>query len=375
MCFCLPILDGIRTSVMASMLNEAVSDADEDLITCHVCLQEFSSLEKHKPKFLDCHNYFCVSCIQGFSNVYSVPCPTCRRLTNIEGRKIEELSTNNVVLRLVTIETNRARELAEREKKRKAEADIEAKQQLWCTDCSFLAYGGCIKDNHQIKNYKEYYQDRSSHLQSIIGDIQSSCKQALNDFKKIQEVHASILFKLNILYSEMYIRMASSKDTVAELESRLKSVNDIDISEEEEMFNLIKKINHLVVEFSGKLEETQSTKLEAGNLLRSYGNNLNEAIIMLLNDEKLGYSRRHTAVGLRCKDIDSPSCSGFSHVKETSGAPSNKKIRIIITNTRTDALPSQGPSIGRPSATNSAKTSRQPAQKPKKAVSSFQKLR
>jgi hypothetical protein len=44
----------------------------------------------------------------------------------MKGRKIEELATNNVVLRLVTIETNRARELAEREKKRKAEADIEA---------------------------------------------------------------------------------------------------------------------------------------------------------------------------------------------------------------------------------------------------------
>jgi hypothetical protein len=44
----------------------------------------------------------------------------------MKGRKIEELATNNVVLRLVTIETNRARELAEREKKRKAEADTEA---------------------------------------------------------------------------------------------------------------------------------------------------------------------------------------------------------------------------------------------------------
>jgi hypothetical protein len=41
----------------------------------------------------------------------------------MKGRKIEQLATNNVVLRLVTIETNRARELSEREKKRKAEAD------------------------------------------------------------------------------------------------------------------------------------------------------------------------------------------------------------------------------------------------------------
>ncbi len=33
------------------------------------------------------------------------------------GRQIEELATNNIVLRLVTIATDRARELAEREKK------------------------------------------------------------------------------------------------------------------------------------------------------------------------------------------------------------------------------------------------------------------
>ena len=33
------------------------------------------------------------------------------------GRPIEELATNNIVLRLVTIATDRARELAEREKK------------------------------------------------------------------------------------------------------------------------------------------------------------------------------------------------------------------------------------------------------------------
>ncbi|XP_046637047.1 E3 ubiquitin-protein ligase TRIM32-like [Daphnia pulicaria] len=333
---------------MASILNKAVSDTDEDLITCHVCLQEFSSLEKHKPKFLDCHHYFCVSCIQGFSNVNSVLCPTCRRLTNMKGRKIEELATNNVVLRLVTIETNRARELAEREKKRKAEADTEAKQQKWCTDCSFLAYGGCIKDNHQVKNYKDYFQDRYSHLQSIIGDIQSSCKQALNDFKKIQLVHTDILGKLQVLYSEINRRVASSKDTIAELECRLKSVNDIDISEEEEMFNLIKKVNHLIVEFSGKLKETQSIKLNAGNLLRSYGNNLNEAIIMLSNDETMEDKKTSRTAAVLNKDIDSPSCSGSSHVKESSGPPNNKKIRIsIIPNTRADALglPSQGLSI------------------------------
>jgi len=37
----------------------------------------------------------------------------------MSGRQIEDLATNNIVLRLVTIATDRARELAERRKKEK----------------------------------------------------------------------------------------------------------------------------------------------------------------------------------------------------------------------------------------------------------------
>ena len=86
------------------------------------------------------HHYFCFNCIKvgkktflfwwnknwlisfllvlkGFSKANFIPCPTCRNSTNMTGRPIEELATNNIVLRLVTIATDRARELAEREKK------------------------------------------------------------------------------------------------------------------------------------------------------------------------------------------------------------------------------------------------------------------
>lgn len=41
-------------------------------------------------------------------------CPTCRNLTNMSGRQIEGLATNNIVLRLVNIATHRARELGEK---------------------------------------------------------------------------------------------------------------------------------------------------------------------------------------------------------------------------------------------------------------------
>jgi len=44
------------------------------------------------------------------------------------GREIEDLSTNNIVLRLVTIALDRAREVAEREKKKKDKASPKVNQ-------------------------------------------------------------------------------------------------------------------------------------------------------------------------------------------------------------------------------------------------------
>jgi len=43
--------------------EEAVGIDDEDLILCAVCLLPFDDA-KHKPKYLDCHHYFCIKCIQ-----------------------------------------------------------------------------------------------------------------------------------------------------------------------------------------------------------------------------------------------------------------------------------------------------------------------
>ncbi len=40
---------------MASIVEEEVSDTDEDMITCHVCLMRFNMTEQ-KPKSLDCKN-------------------------------------------------------------------------------------------------------------------------------------------------------------------------------------------------------------------------------------------------------------------------------------------------------------------------------
>jgi len=88
---------------------------DEDLITCHVCLLRFNEANQ-KPKFLDCHHYFCIKCIQSFSETTSIECPTCRHITRLDNRQVKDLRTNNIVLRLVSIATDRAQEVIEQNK-------------------------------------------------------------------------------------------------------------------------------------------------------------------------------------------------------------------------------------------------------------------
>ncbi len=54
-------------------------------------------------------NYVCLN-EKNFSKPGFVSCPTCRNSTNLTSRKIEQLMTNNIVLRLVAISKDRARE-------------------------------------------------------------------------------------------------------------------------------------------------------------------------------------------------------------------------------------------------------------------------
>lgn len=121
------------------------------------------------------------------------------------------------------------------------------KQKEWCTDCSFFAYGGCYKDNHHIQNYNNFYQDHVFLLKSVMDDVQSSCNQALDDFKKIQFVHNSISHKLKLLKHEITSREAYSNATIAKLEDYLKSIKDVDISQQYD--GVINKISRMIVEY------------------------------------------------------------------------------------------------------------------------------
>lgn len=53
--------------------------------------------------------HWCTS-VQGFFKQHAIVCPTCRHVTNMVGRKIEDLATNNVVLRLLSLKTDHTRD-------------------------------------------------------------------------------------------------------------------------------------------------------------------------------------------------------------------------------------------------------------------------
>lgn len=88
------------------------SDQDEDLVSCHICLYEYDYAE-HQPKFLDCHHYFCSSCLKAMcvrAVTGILPCPTCRDPTKIRSRRISDFRTNHVAMRLIKMEKDRALE-------------------------------------------------------------------------------------------------------------------------------------------------------------------------------------------------------------------------------------------------------------------------
>lgn len=52
-----------------------------------------------------------VFALRNFENgPVAVTCPTCRHPTDLSGKNIEELATNNLALRLLAIETKKAEE-------------------------------------------------------------------------------------------------------------------------------------------------------------------------------------------------------------------------------------------------------------------------
>ncbi len=169
---------------------------------------------------------------KGFSKGNSIPCPTCRHVTNMTGREIEDLSTNNIVLRLVTIALDRAREVAEREKKKKDKAspkvnqynqfslffificvnyklfiylnrsvqnNKEALPKLWCVECSVLTTPACTRQKHMMCDYAEMLSQNMDVIQSRAKKCCQTWDVAIEDRQKVHTVYGDILESLRCL--------------------------------------------------------------------------------------------------------------------------------------------------------------------------------
>jgi len=198
-----------------------VAATDEDLITCHVCLLRFNEANR-KPKSLDCHHYFCIKCIQSFSETASLKCPTCRHITRLDNRQVKDLSTNNIVLRLVSIATDRAQEVIEQE-------EIKQKSIKWCVNCYKTGTFACHRMGHVIWDFNDVFTDNLVVLNGKVEQFRSACDDIINVRCQLQSSWETVLDSLLFLQDEIIKRMEMNDGNIALLESKKMEAQELAI--------------------------------------------------------------------------------------------------------------------------------------------------
>ena len=86
-------------------MASADQDIGDELVTCTICLEHFTS-----PKTLVCLHTFCESCLRRHLMVYqtqrrgnlsTIPCPTCRELTPLPQMGVAGLRTDFKIAKIV----------------------------------------------------------------------------------------------------------------------------------------------------------------------------------------------------------------------------------------------------------------------------------
>ncbi|XP_046636653.1 uncharacterized protein LOC124315198 isoform X1 [Daphnia pulicaria] len=221
-----------------TLSDEDVSDSDDDMISCHICLLRFNTTDR-KPKYLDCHHYFCFNCIKGFSKTNNVHCPTCRSSTNMSGRQIEDLATNNIVIRLVTIATDRARELAERGKKEQMysgtpnkmhislQSPTNKNKEMWCSQCSVFSTPACRLKRHVLRDSIEVLKENMEVVEGRVSECCSMWDKAIEDRQRVHQYYDDILNSMRIVQNDVMNRIEVNDSNIALMESRKQVARDL----------------------------------------------------------------------------------------------------------------------------------------------------
>ncbi|KZS12694.1 Uncharacterized protein APZ42_022876 [Daphnia magna] len=225
----------VMSSVSMELSDENMSDSDDDMISCHICLLKFNTGSR-KPKYLDCHHYFCFTCIQAFSKNDSISCPTCRNLTNMTGRQLEGLATNNIVLHMMTKAMARSRTYEEGEKMNlvtqnktaiTALNSLTQCKKLWCTQCAVLSTAICRKQQHEMRDLAKVLNETSAVVESQINECWVMWDKAIKDRQRVHQYYDDILSSLQLVQSDIMSRMEINNSNVALMESRKQVVDDL----------------------------------------------------------------------------------------------------------------------------------------------------
>ncbi|KAI9562760.1 hypothetical protein GHT06_010214 [Daphnia sinensis] len=240
---------------------DKLSKEDEEFVLCQICCLNFDEIE-HVPKYLNCHHFFCLSCIKCMAgrNENKICCPTCRTESILSPKKGEELFTNRLALRLSKV-VEGVHEKAEKEAKQ---------QQQWCSLCSIPACEGCHETQHPIQDSTQFYNARTLLLKSIIDKTNYLCNEALVGCHKIESAHRVILAWIKWLKMEIVQSAAKNTATIAQLESLKTDETWAHIPQKQNVYATINNINQLIAKCSDRCQVAEKAKLETHNFLRTF---------------------------------------------------------------------------------------------------------
>jgi hypothetical protein len=156
----------------------------------------------------------------------------------MSGRQIEDLATNNIVIRLVTIATDRARELAERGKKEQMysgtpkyvalnfyflkvvnlliidpyflfylhskmhislQSPTNKSKEMWCTQCSVFSTPACRLKRHVLRDSIEVLKENMEVVEGRVSECCSMWDKAIEDRQRVHQYYDDILNSMRIV--------------------------------------------------------------------------------------------------------------------------------------------------------------------------------
>ncbi|XP_022086296.1 E3 ubiquitin-protein ligase TRIM33-like [Acanthaster planci] len=154
-------------TMATSATAEVLEQIGERHLKCSICFDRFN-----EPKLLNCIHSFCLKCLKNLREIQpmgtvKIKCPLCRRYTELERNKVDDLPTNITLSALVE-------EFAIHEQLLKSQGSeincqsCEEKNQaiLFCTDCTCFLCKDCQKVHERLPGSKSHKIYTMAQLQS-----------------------------------------------------------------------------------------------------------------------------------------------------------------------------------------------------------------